>query len=195
MLTAGIQFDEAQIRKAFIALSGIPGGAETAVCRAINRAVDRGKTQTVREICSQYNIKPSQVRSHMRVLRATRANLSAVILQTGSPLELMIFARKPKKPPKQKGVEVSARTKVVAGVHFGVFKTLPHVFVAKMSNGHIGIYSRKGTKTLPIEQKYTTSVPQMMKNAKVMDRLVEATQKIMTAELDRQIELLLMQRR
>ena len=71
----------------------------------------------------------------------------------------------------------------------------PHVFVAKMSNGHIGIYSRKGTKTLPIEQKYTTSVPQMMKNAKVMDRLVEAAQKVMTAELDRQIELLLTQRR
>lgn len=195
MLTAGISFDQAQIDKAFSALAAVPGGAEKALCRAINRAVDRGRTQTVREICAQYNIKPSQVRAHMRVLRATHASLSAVIITSGSPMELMAFVRKPKKPPKQKGVEVSARTKVVAGVHFGVFKTLPHVFVARMSNGHIGVYSRKGTKTLPIEQKYTTSAPQMMKNAKVMDRLVEAAQQHMTAELDRQIDLLLSQRR
>ena len=196
MLSLDVGFDQTQIDRARRVLSGIPKGAEKALCRALNKAVAKAKTETVRSICKEYSVKSSAVRKGLKVIKATYGNLTATILETGSPMELMAFAVKPKKPASMKGKTADQRQKVVVGVSFNTRKTLPHAFVAKMQNGHIGIYTRerpaKGPRHgLPIRQRYTTSVPQMMKNARVLDRISEQARQVMTKELDRQVSLLL----
>lgn len=194
MLSVGVGFDHSQIDKALSALAGVPNGAETALTRAINKAVAKARTQTVRAICTQYNIRPSDVRRTLSVVHASKKSLTALILQRGSPLELMKFAVTPKKPPSQKGKRPEARTQTVAGVKFGTRHVLPHAFIARMKNGHVGIYSRRAERRA-IRQRYTTSTPQMMASTGVMTPLTEDSLRVMSAELDRQIELLLSQRR
>ena len=194
MLSAGVSFDPRQIDRTLAALAAIPGGAEKALARSLNRAVERSRTSTVRLIHENYNIRPSDVRKTLRVMRASGKALIAAVLERGSPLELMKFAISPKKPPNQRGKKPEARTQTVAGVRFGTRKVLPHAFVARMKNGHVGIYSRRAERRA-IRQRYTTSVPQMMNSMNVMPKLSDDAQRIMAAELDRQIELLLTQGR
>ena len=62
MLSVGVGFEHSQIDKTLTALAGVPNGAVTALTRAINKAVAKARTQTVRAICTQYNIRPSDVR-------------------------------------------------------------------------------------------------------------------------------------
>ena len=186
--------DTSELDRARKLLSGIPWGAEKATYRALNKAARRANTRTVQSICKSYNIRPGAVRAKLTLSLATRYKFNAQLGLRGSPLELMKFAVTPKKPPSQKGKRPEARTQTVAGVKFGTRHVLPHAFVARMKNGHVGIYSRRQERRA-IRQRYTTSVPQMMASITVMPEIMEEAQRVMAAEFDRQIELLLSQRR
>ena len=192
MIVMRLDFEQSRLERARAALSGVRAGAETAVCRALNKAVKHARTASVRYICENYNIRPSEARRNLTVSLASRNKQNAQLVQRGSPLALSKFLIAPKKPPNQKGKKPEARARTIAGVRFGTRKELPHAFVARTRNGHLGVWSRapeKGCRA--IRQRYTTSVPQMLNNEAVMKRRDEEARQIMSAELDRQVDLIL----
>ncbi len=189
MLKLDVGFDEKQMSRVRKALQHIPGGAERAMSRAINKALDKAKTSTVRYVCSLYCIKPAKVRRHIRVIRSNTRTISGMVITSGRPIDLMQFVVSPKKLPNQQGVLVSKRKKVSVGVKFGVKKMMPHAFVVQMKSGHLGIFSRSTVSSNPINQHYTVAVPQMVSNF-IIEHISVETQAVMGSELERQIELL-----
>ena len=171
------------------ALAHIPGGANKAVARAINRAVEGARTDAIKAICEEYAIKPVDVRKSIHIVRATYQKLEAQIISTGGPLPLIQFRVNPK----------STRTKrrVRAGVKFGNQITLPHAFIQKMSNGHIGVFQRhtdgetgKMVPRMPIKQLYAPSFPQMLGNKEVLKYIEMKAHYRLDKELRHQINYL-----
>ncbi|MDR3353688.1 MAG: phage tail protein [Synergistaceae bacterium] len=194
MISIDISLDEKQLHAVKDTLLHIPGGAEKAIARAINRAVEGARTDAVKAVCELYEIKPVAVRKTIQIQRATPKKLKAIIFSTGSTIGLYNFFVSPKKPPKQKGVKVSNRKTVIAGVKFGTRAEFPGGFIARMKSGHKGIWRRTGETTengLPeIKEFFGLSVPQMLGNDKVLDFIRHRANRRLHKELYHQINFL-----
>lgn len=188
MISLDVSLDEKQARYVRDALRHIPGAAEKAVARAINRAVEGARTDSIKAVCGEYYIKPSDVRKTIHIVRAKPGKLTARVISAGRPIPLIKFKVTPKKPAEA-GVK---RQTVVAGVKFGSAVAMPHSFIARMKNGHIGVYSRKrGAGRNPIKQRYSPSAPQMIGNDEVLGYIEKRAHERLDKELRRQIVYML----
>jgi len=129
---------------------------KTALMRALNRTADGVKTDAGREIRKSYNVTAKALNGTDRragafdITRATTATLIARVTASGRPLQLIGFAPRQTKA----GVSVAVRK--------GSRKVLEHAFIARMKSGHAGVFVRRSQKRLPIDEKYTISVPGML---------------------------------
>jgi hypothetical protein len=121
-----------------------------AVMRALNRTADGLQTDASREIRKTYQIKAKDLTPAFRKEKATLQHLAAFVEARGRPLPLYDFAARQNKT----GVSVAIKK--------GNRKTLKHAFIARMPSGHVGVFMRNSGKRLPIEEKYTLSVPGML---------------------------------
>jgi hypothetical protein len=188
MISLDISLNEKQFQLVRTVLGAFPEKAEKAIARAINRAVEGGRTDAVKAVCEEYEIKPSKVRQSINIVRANPQKLQAQIISTGRPLPLIQFKVNPK----------STRTKrrVIAGVKFGNAIEMPHAFIQKMSNGHVGVFERakfggKLVGRMPIEQKYAPSFPQMLGNDEVLKYIEMKAHYRLDKELRHQVTYLL----
>lgn len=126
-------------------IGAIPGKVVAqALPAAINKVLDRGRTQTVKEIALYYKIKQKLIRARTRSKRATwrqpeaRFSLGVLPIRTGK-------------------IGVPRQTKRGARVGAHAF---PGAFVATMRSGHVGIFKRKGQPRLPIKEQTVSLSPQ-----------------------------------
>jgi hypothetical protein len=190
MISVDISLSEGQLKNVRDSLLHIPGAANKAIARAINKAAEKARTEGIKAICGEYAIKPSDVRKTIHIVRARPGNLSAQIISTGGPIPLIKFHVTPREPPA-KGTKVKDREVVIAGVKFGNAVAMPYSFIAMMKNGHVGVYSRKkGAARNPIEQHYSPAVPQMLGNKAVQEIIEEQALKRLDKELRHQISYL-----
>lgn len=136
-------------------LSVLPKGAERAMLRATSRALVSGRMEAIRAAKETYDAKSSAIRAGYTVY-APKGELRA----TGERTSLTKFKVTPKKPSNK---EVSASVKKAGG-------RIPHAFVARMDSGHVGVFKRTGTKSTPIEELYSVSIPQMLGEPGVLER-------------------------
>ena len=190
MISVDISLSEGQLKNVRDSLLHIPGAADKAIARAINKAAEKARTEGIKAICGEYAIKPSDVRKTIHIVRARPGNLSAQIISTGGPIPLIKFHVTPRKPPA-KGTKVKDREVVIAGVKFGNAADMPHSFIARMPNGHLGVYSRKsGAGRNPIKQRYGPAVPQMLGNLSVLGYIETRANERLEKELRHQISYL-----
>lgn len=189
MISVDISLSEVQLKNVRDSLLHIPGAADKAIARAINKAAEKARTEGIKAICGEYAIKPSDVRKTIHIVRARPGNLSAQIISTGGPIPLIKFHVTPRKPPA-KGTKVKDREVVIAGVKFGNAVSMPHSFIATMESGHTGVFSRKGTGRNSIEERYSPAVPQMLGNKAVLEIIEEQALKRLDKELRHQISYL-----
>lgn len=163
------------IDKAKEALSEIPGGVETAMMRAFNRALQQGRTAATRAVTRSYTVKAKEVRPTFKMYKANRRDLNAELLSRGRNLPLSAYAHKPRKDTTgnaRKQVRVSIKKD-------GGFKPLGQAFV------HQGrIFKRLGASRLPIEQQFGPSVPGALGNEKVIGIVSET----MGASVEKRLE-------
>jgi hypothetical protein len=191
MISLDVSLDEKQIQFVRDALGRFPGKVKKATARAINRAVEGARTDAVKKVCEEYVIKPTDVRKTIHIVRAKPDKLTAQVISEGRPIPLIKFNVKPKKPPA-KGTRVVDRKTVIAGVKFGSAKEMPHSFIVQMKSGHIGVFSRvSNAPRLPIEQKHSLSVPQMLGSRNVIDFIEKRAHERLDKELRHQITYLL----
>lgn len=188
-ITADKAFDRAKKL-----LSEVPGGVETALMRALNRAAQSGKAQAVREVRARYTAKAGAIRETLTNTRATLTNLEAEIVSRGSPLNLADFKHTPRTDTTgaaRKRVRVSVKKE-------GGLKPLGQAFVF---NGQI--FSRTGKfivatrgrhkdkRVEQVEKKIAPSVPSMIGNPEVVEAIEEKTQETVIKRLDHEVNRIL----
>lgn len=193
-MSVNVDVSDAQLKKAQDMLGHIPGGAEKAIARAINRAITAANTEATKQIQGQYVLKGKKVITQAKSVarRATKSSLSAIIEAKGSPIPLGAFLTNPRKPPRRrpKG-SLFARVKADGG---GQIKG---AFITTVQTGHIGVHHAgvfvrsKGNASLPIRQLYGPSVPQMLGNREIQDFLVKRAKLVLDERLDHEIDVML----
>lgn len=179
--TIQITADKA-VERAKKLLSDVPGGAETALMRAINRATQSGKAQAVREVRARYTVKAGDIRKTLTTTKATRTSLEAEIVSRGSPLGLASFKHAPKTDTTG-----NARKRVrVAVMKDGGLKPLGQAFVWQGK-----IMQRVGKTRLPVEKKIGPSVPSMIGNPEVVEAIESKTQEAVVTRLDHEVDRIL----
>lgn len=181
-----ITVDDKQLQYAKDVLQHIPKAAPKAVARAINRARQAGKTAALKKISSEYTIKQKRISETLDFGKATPNNLSAFIRSTGRPNALSYFKTNPTKVPKGR-----PKNPVFVQVKRGGGGTIKSAFLAIMRSGHIGVFNRKSTSSLPIIQHFGPSVPQMLESKSVTAFICDKAQEVLNERLEHEIDVIL----
>ena len=149
-------------------VSALSKEARQALVRALNLGGRRVTGLATTEVASRYFISKGQAKKSMVPMkRATVENPVAVIRSVGSVISLYHFRTNPKTPTSNRVPSLNVAVKRGEGM-----KPLPGAFIAKHSNNDaLGVFIRRGSARLPIDKKYGPSVPGMLKNEQIVERL------------------------
>lgn len=179
-----INIEAKELKRIEDMLITIPNGMERAMSSAINRTLTSTRASAVRRVRSQYDVRAGDIRGSMHISRSNIKNISGSIISKGGTLPLIDFKVNPKKPNPRRRKPVFASVKKSGGAIEGAF-------VAKMPNGHIGVYERAGISRYPIKQLYGPSAPQMLGNKNILDGLSEEAEETMLQRLSHETVRLL----
>lgn len=177
-------------------LSHIPGGAEKAVARALNRSLEGARTEAARLMKDRYTMKVSDFKKQFVIIKASPGNLVARVMTRGARSAITEFKHTPSSPPRQKGIPVAARKKVTTEIVAGQTKGWSHAFLARMRSGHLGLWTRSETEKTSkgkalIHEFFSLGVPHMFGYGPIIRRVVETASERLNKELDHQIQFFL----
>lgn len=162
-MSVSIEIKSDAIDKAQKYLAGVPKGFETAMMRSLNRALYEGRTVAIRETTKQYTVKARDVRPTFKMKTAHKNNLTASLESKGARLTLSTFSHN----PRTDTTGANRKQIRVAVINSGL-KPLGSAFIHKGR-----IYQRLGRTSYPIQQKFGPSVPSMLDNDEVVEKVVE----------------------
>lgn len=155
-------------------LAGIPGALERAQRNAMGRAGQKARTKAGRFASARYQISAGQFKSHTTETVKGEGTAMMSITFAGAVIPLKEFK------VRSGAAGVYARAKQGGG-------TIHRGFIDAKLGG--GVFERKGTARLPIEQKYGPATAQMMNDDEVkteMDQtILETYEERMAHEVDR----------
>jgi len=207
---AGVQLSVAgqdAIDRAAALLSGAEGGIEKAVRSAMARAVKRLQKANVTAVRERYAISAANIRENenVQVTYSYDSGVQAFVRFGGERIPLFRFdGASPSQPTKDTSARLPVMSRedhwrlmypsVAASGHV-LKSTSPsrfeHAFVARMPNGHVGIFERTGGMTSndkdEIEELFGPSVPQMLGSETVEKKLAEETLQSFEKDLDRSV--------
>lgn len=198
-------------------LEGVPNGIEKAISSAINRAAAHLRSASTKAARERYAISAANIRAeeNVSVAYTYQNGVQAYVHFSGKRIPLYRFdGASPSQPtydtsrwvPVMLGMQADGREGKWRLVHPGtaalghVLKsTSPHhfqyAFVAKMANGHTGIFERTGGMTShdkdELEELYGPSVPQMLGNQEVAEKLTKEAMESFEKNLDQYVYALL----
>ncbi|MBP2655887.1 MAG: Prophage minor tail family protein [Firmicutes bacterium] len=182
-----IEFSDQAIKKAETLLGGVKDALPKAQVRVINRCLQTARAEAVRAVREDYAVDASDVRKTMEIKNAGFSNPTGTIISTGNPIDLAKFDVSPSRPNRKSKNLVTVRVKLGSGR-----KPIKNAFLARLSNGHVGIFIRANKARFPIKQLYGPSVPQMLGSEgvskKIEDKAVETMEKRLDHEIDRILE-------
>ncbi len=116
-----------------------------AAISALNRTAQQVKTAANRKIRETYSFKARVVSQSLKVARSQFARLEVSVLSEGKRIQVIdASARQTKRGVT---VRIGKQRKLITGA-----------FVARMKSGHVGVFSRRTNKRLPIDEKYTIAI-------------------------------------
>lgn len=190
MSRVAIRVDPQSLARAQDLLRDVANGAEKALARALNRTLDGARTLTARELAAIVTAPQKIVRESLSVSRANAGKLSATLTLRGKNIPLIDFSH----------------SQIKQGVSVKVFRDRPrerfrHAFIARMRNGHVGIFERqtlagKPVGRLPILERHGPSVPTLYERSPgVSDKIESESSDRMLRELDHEVDFLLAKHR
>ena len=143
---------------------------DKAIVSALNKIAAQGLTGGRKAITTKYNIKASDIKPAITLLKARKSNPVAIIRARGAKaLPLFKFGGLPKAPVSQAGIKAPYRGRRKASAKVlkkGKREKLRHAFVAKLG-GNVSIYERVGSKRLPVRKVMSLGIPVMFEHASV----------------------------
>lgn len=196
-------------------LAHIPGAAEKAMARAINKAITSAKTEAVKLVRERYTVAEYTLRDvdGIKVLKASPKRLSATLIASSPLLKIAKF-------------KVTQSKTLVTEIKRGQPKKWPHGFFARMNGprggDHYGAFAREKDWSLPTKGSFhkkpkmqlarrgqdrgpvgkdirrqrifeglTVSIAQMVGHHEILEMILNLASEKLEAELDRQVELFL----
>lgn len=170
-MSVKLDIDKNALERASKLLSEVPGGIQTAMMRAFNRALQEGRTAGTQAAVKAYTLRAKDIRPTFAMHKATRNNLEADLSSKGRNVPLSAYAHKP-----STDTTGANRKQVRVSVKRGGLKPLGQSFISKGR-----VMQRLGATRLPIEQKFGPSVPVILGNDDVSeaisDRMSQAVEK------------------
>lgn len=152
--------------------------APLVLSRALNRAATSGKTAMARSIAADTGIRNKTVSEEIRILRATRQVPKVVIEIKGRRIPLIEFKARGPEPSRGKGRGVSYTLPTGRG-------RIENAFIATMPQGHRGVFKRRQTGRLPIQELFGPSLPHVFE--KFLPTFESAAQESLTKNIVREI--------
>lgn len=165
--------------------------APAVVARALNRAATETRTKFIAQTREEYFVKAGDVRSTIRITKATPDRTRVIIKSRGTKMELAAFKVRPGMPSPKRPPQVWRIAVKKDGL-----KGLPGAFLVKgTSTGKLHVVTRVTSSRYPIRTMYGPAIPQMIgQNLSNRDyaRLVESeAEKAFNKRLDHEINRLL----
>jgi hypothetical protein len=160
------------------------------VCaHALNRTLTGIKTDIVKEVRTEWNIKAGDLRKAVKLERARPNNLLGLAIVSGRErVPLFAFSPRPKTPF---GAGIGKRPKVGPSIMMkrGRRITLKGAFVQTIPrSGHTSIFKREGASRLPINKMTGPYIAQMLKTPGVNQRINAQAQERFRKNLAHDIE-------
>ena len=112
--------------------------------------------------------------------RATVENPVVKIKSIGPGISLYHFRVNPRTSPSNRAPALMASVKRGEGM-----KPIPGAFIAKHRNNEaLGVFIRRGSARLPIDKKFGPSVPSMLKNEHLVERLEDSATDMVAGYFD-----------
>ncbi len=176
-----------QLERARDFLAAIPGAAEVAVARSLNRAAAIGRDQAIDAIDQRYAVNPSDVRDKITLRPATKDSLTISVVARSGSLALGYFPHS----PADAGTGGPGKPVLRAEVIRGHQKDVGGVFIAPI-NGKPRIMVRTGGKTATgksaIKSVSTVPIASMLGAESVQEAVVTRALAVFDQQLDREID-------
>lgn len=168
-------------------LKEIPNGVERAVSSAINRSLITLKQDVKKEVTSNYGINSTELEKAMITKKATWTNLKGNIKAKSPLLSLHKFL----KSANDKGIYVLIEKNHGKRKVQGNSNLKGQPFIARMKNGHKGIFQKKEKRKL--QELKTLSIPQMLGSETIMEYLHNSgkVDEILEKNIEREIKRIL----
>ena len=155
-----IDFDEKAMAAAKDGLKTMPKGTIVAAMHAINRTITKSASMISKETRARYIVKASFIKRTLKKKRANTAHLAGTILSTGKPLPLQSFkVTKPRRGPMKAKVLKKGKLKVIRGLY------------ENEKARYKGVLMRKTGDRYPVKSPFGPSIPTMVGNDEVLERL------------------------
>jgi len=168
---------------------------QRAIARALNRTMDQGRTQMVREIASEFEIKQSEIRARMSIRRAREGyfgglltvELFALQNKRGRGFNLIRFVEK-----RVTLAEAKRRQKAGTLNQLG-FRIKKGGGIKRITGAFIGnkgrtVFMREGKERLPIKAVTTIDVAQMFNTRRINSKVVRYVQDKFPEVLGREVD-------
>ncbi|MCR4436164.1 MAG: phage tail protein [Clostridiales bacterium] len=156
-----------------------------ATASALNRTLSFAYMQIGREVSKEYEISAAKVKKTLYKHPASKSKLYAYISSVGRTLSLGSFPFS----PKQVGTKRQIKVKIKRQEGFKPVKTDPKAFTQRTGGEGtpMNVFRRLGPKRLPITVLRTLSVPQMIGEEKIMNRIQDLANKKLQERIDHEI--------
>ena len=170
-----------QMKRLQKAMSQIKDGVPKALAGAINRTLNKGKTEVKRAIRQHYLIKAKDIPAKVRGVNPTRLYNGQLFIRD-TMVDLNKFRVRPKGVQRRKNKKMLfVQVKTTGG------KLMPHAFVAGMPSGYIGPFERRGTERLPIDKLVAIASAIMASQKDVMSTVQKAMDETLDVAVGQQI--------
>ncbi len=172
-MAANIQINQQQVDDIRALLANIHNGAEQAIRTSLNRTLDGAVTLTAKRIGETVTLKSSMIKDNVTKARATNYELGAMMRMKSRRMPLAAFTTNP--------TAANMQTRDTGnGVSVKVFRNkapvqFRHAFFAQLSNGYIGLFERRNSKRLPIDELKGPFLASVYENTPGLGREVEQT--------------------
>lgn len=178
-----VRVDENMLNDVRGRLGDMSDKAPQAISSALNRAVTTVASTISKEVRKEYIIKAADIKETLEKGKANKTNLSAIVKSRGNLIPLDRFKVSPRKvSPKRK-------TPIKIAVKKDAAKPLKGAFVGDIHG--IKVFKRSSRKRLPIDRLFGPSIPQMIGNEDVREKINTEGREMFERRLDHEINRIL----
>ncbi len=167
------------------------GLGDRAAAMALNKTASKARTEMTRAITSEYNLRASEVRARLRILRARRGRLVAQLDpfaggRPGRSMNVIRFLERKvtlaeARRRRRSGTQNVLRFRIKRR---GGVKIIPGAFIGNRGRT---VFRRVGRTRLPIEPVQTIDVPQMFNARRINVRVIARIRRELPVEMERAV--------
>ena len=199
MAKSTIDIDTSQIERLSEELKSYKKEVVSATRLALNRTIDFAITTAGREVSKLYAIKQKEVKESFKsgIKKPTKTNLEASITSTGHTLSIAHFPHNPDNPLLAKMLAIryqktQIKVKIMKSKGFKIINNNPKPFIASTGTTsadktQYNVFARVGKSRLPIMPIKTLSIPQMITNNEVGEKISKLTSEKLNERLEHEI--------